>query len=257
MLAFSSILFASCVTVVFTTKPDLGERHHGKIPAQWQGYWEGENNTFFKISADSVQYGGSPFSYSIADSLKGQFIYFKENYCFVVQCDTPNTIYTVTMARINSKSEIECFDMDYGYFLKNQLITSVRAKQYFYVDADSTAINAKLLTRNVKIDLPAKSIIRTKENSNKLDYELIIKDDTYEKYLRNITLEPYSSPLYTSYKYDFAFFKQYSSNVKPTLILHENKKMSSNDRSLLEKKYDRLFKKDAKHDLNRLLKTEL
>ena len=59
ILALISILFTSCASVIFTTKPDLGERHHGKIPAEWQGLWKdkGEDYMFFYISADPDKLG--------------------------------------------------------------------------------------------------------------------------------------------------------------------------------------------------------
>ena len=258
IIALSSILFTSCATVIFTTKPDLGERHHGKIPAEWQGRWKGEDNMFFYISADSVQYGGGTFSYYTSDSLKGDFMFFKENYCFIVKKSESDTIRRfVTMARINEKNEIECFNMDYAYFLKRQLITSAFAKQYFY-EADSLTTNGiKLAQRFVNITMPMNLITRNEENSNKMDYELVVKNKTYEKYMRNLTLDPQTTALYTSYKYDFAFFKQYASDVRPNLILRKDKTMRANGPSLLEKRYEHLFKKDAKHDLNRLLETEL
>ena len=57
IIALSSILFTSCATVIFRTKPDLGERHHGKIPTEWQGLWKdkGEDYMFLYISADPDQ----------------------------------------------------------------------------------------------------------------------------------------------------------------------------------------------------------
>lgn len=260
IIALSSILFTSCATVMFTTNPDLGEIHHGKIPAEWHGRWKGEDNTFFYISADSVEYGGGPFSYSISDSLKGDFIYFKENYCFILKKHPNSTKMSLTMARINETKEIECFNMNYDYFLKNQLITSVYAKQFYYTEDTSNVYglsnpNVRLEQREVNVALPTTLLPRTENNSAKKDYELILKNKNYRKYLRNLNVS--NSGFITSYYYDFSFFKKYADECRPDIILHQDKTMEWSGVSRQQKRYERQFKKDAKHDLNRLLKTEL
>jgi hypothetical protein len=261
ILALGTLLFSSCATVVFTTKPELGERHHGKIPAEWQGRWKGEDNMFFYITADTVQHGGSPFSYYISDSLKGDFIYFRENYCFIVKKHPVDTTrMTLTMARINEKKEIECFDMNYDYFLKKQLITSVYAKQFYYAEDTSNAYgfpnpNVKLEQREVNIVLPCTLLPRNENNSAKKDYELILKNKNYKKYLRNLNIS--NSGFITAYYYDFSFFKKFADECRPDVILRQDKTMQSSGASHQQKRYERLFKKDAKHDLKRLLKKEL
>lgn len=263
ILFLGTLLFSSCATVIFTTKPDLGERHHGKIPAEWQGKWAGENNSEFYISQDSVYYGFSGFSYYLTDTLKGDFIYFRENYCFIIKKDeSDSTKMFINMARINAKNEIECFDMNCAYFLKNQLINSVIAKQYYY-EKDTTFKNlfsssdVILKQRNVNITMPISYIPRSEENSEKREYETILKNGNYEKYLKNLNLDIKTSGFITNFQYDFSFFKKYADEFGPTLVLRKDKKIYTTKPRRIEKRYDRLFKKDAKNDLNRLLKTEL
>lgn len=262
IIALSSILFTSCATVIFTTKPDLGERHHGKIPAEWQGKWSGEKNSEFYISKDSINFGYSGFSYCLTDTLKGDFIYFRENYCFIIKkAESDSMRMSINMARINEKKEIECFDMNCAYFLKNQLITSVIAKQYYY-EKDTTFKNLSssdviLKQRNVNITMPISYIPRIEENSEKREYEMILKNRNYEKYLKNLNLDITSSGFITNLQYDFSFFKKYADEFGPTLVLRKDKKIYTTKTRRIEKRYERLFKKDAKHDLNRLLKTEL
>ena len=250
IIALSSILFTSCATVIFTTKPDLGERHHGKIPAEWQGRWQNASEPEFLISSDSIS--ANLFSFNLSDTLKNSAIYIKNNYFLIEEAMADTSTFKITMGKLNENGEIECWQMNYAYFLDHQLITSVRAYQY---DIDSLMLKTKV----TELFLPFSKNEGTGGEEDNMNFKLSKQKlkKIYKASIKELWLKPEYSPLLTSYSFDFEFFIKYSKDVKPDFVLLKDKTVKNYKKSRSEKKYERMFEKAQIKDYMRFLKTEL
>ena len=128
--------------------------------------------------------------------------------------------------------------MNYEYFLKHQLINTLPALRYDYVNLKSDGSLQKLQLNSTYIELPQE-----------------ISKYRYRKIIAGLAIDP-DKPLFCSSFFDTTFFKKVALSTEPDYILKSDKTIVKRSKYKFEKKLYKTSGKNLKSDLIKKIKQD-
>lgn len=259
-MKFKSIIFFIILLITFGCAPSLlfteqqfnGVVSDASIPEKWHGEWfeEDANNNHW-IARDSFSIGGldykiiqSQMDFGL-DSLNGtDKLIFKDNWCYLSRYidnakDSTTSFfsgYQVLVASIDSKDNINCWEMTYDYFLKNRYVNQIPTIKFFTTNIASDGVSQQIEPRIVYAEIP--------RELNKHEYNRLIKKTSI---ITDASMLPFNSEPYFCYEsYDLDFFKNIAMSRTPDIILTNTKKVVRRKLNNNERKYRKISEKNFK-----------
>ena len=168
-------------SLLFTEQQFIGVNSDASIPERWHGKWSEEvDGEECYIARDSFSIGG--LDYKIIQSKmdlgldlaygKDKLI-FKDDWCYLcryVELDSTISLsgYQVLVANIDTKGNINCWEMSYDYFLKNQFVNKIPMIKFITTNITEDGSYQKIEPRFVYFEIP--------NQLNKHEFNRLIKN---------------------------------------------------------------------------------
>lgn len=237
-------------TMLFTKEQFVGFNSDLAIPEKWHGRWSyGEEKNKYYISNDTFSIGD--LSYKILkpemkigdDSTNGKDkLIFKDDWCFLskhVDLESEWGVwsgYWIFLANFDKNGNINCWEMSYDYFLKNQLIKMIPIVKYRLKNISEKQDYQKIEPNLVYVEIP--------DEYSKRDVKQLIKHAP-------ITTE---FPYFNEQSYDFDFFKKIALSRTPDIILTNSKNAIRRKMNANEIKFKKIAEKKSKENYIKLIK---
>ena len=236
-------------SLLFTEQQFIGVNSDESIPEKWHGKWsDDENGNTCFIARDSFSIEGLDYKIIKSkmnfgpDSLNGKDkIIFKDDWCYFcryVELDSTSLSgYQVLIANIDKEGNINCWEMSYDYFLRNQLVNKIPTIKFITTNITSNGIYQKIEPRFVYAEIP--------EELNKKEFNHLIKHSS---------IATREAPYFCNKSYDLDFFKNIAISRTPDLILTNTKKIVKRKENKNEIKYKKISNKNLKKNYIKLVK---
>jgi len=241
LYAFFLVLVGCRPSLLFTKQQFSEVYSETLIPTRWQGDWSDnkEGNNYF-IGKDTFYLGDlayriipSKMDLGLDSSYGKDKLIFKDDWCFLsryVQFDSTALIsgYQVLVAHIDKKGSINCWEMGYDYFLKNQYVSKIPVINYVETNITHNGSYKKIDPIIVYADIP-----------NKLNKKQI------KRFVKSIPISTGVAPYFCDGFYEIEFFRNVARSQPPDLILTKTKHVIVNPKKRLERKYEKISVKNA------------
>ena len=249
--------FGCSPSLLFTRQQFIGVNSDASIPEKWHGEWS-EEEQFIGVNSDtsipeehrkkcyiarnSFSIGGldyeiiqSKMDFGLDSANGNDKLIFKDNWCYLcryVESDSSNALlsgYQVLVASIDTKGNINCWEMSYDYFLKNRFVNKIPMIKFITTNITEDGLYQKIEPRFVYAEIP--------NELNKHEFNRLIK---------NTSIATNEAPYFCEESYDFDFFKNIAISRTPDLILTSTKKIVKRKENKNEIKYKKISEKNLK-----------
>jgi hypothetical protein len=244
LLFFVLTLVGCSPSLLFTVDQFPEVKSKTTIPNKWHGSWKTSDSvSSCLISHDTISIDGFDYKINLSnlnlgiDSLNGlDKLIFEDDWCFLSFYKTIDSIteisgYQLFIGHIDKKRSILCWQVSYDYFLKHGLIDKIPAVKLEYNNLKNDGSIKKMEPTFTYIDLP-------KENKF-----------LYHRIIHGLAFVPNIYPAICGKSFDFNFYKKFALNRTPDIILTENKLMIKRKKNQIEKKHERILKRNMNRNL--------
>ncbi len=234
------VVYGCSPTLLFTSEQFPGIKSNSEIPERWRGKWntQDKNQTFY-IGKDSFSIDGLDYKIVSSklnlglDSANGRDkLIFQENWCYLALYRDYDSLpemegYQVLVGQIDQEESINCWEMTYDYFLKNQLVNQVPLNRFDHIHMTGDGHIQNLETNILYVRIPENM---TKKSYHKLIKKLAINTDDYPYYCKEV--------------FDFEFYKKVALSRTPDLILTKNGLIIKRGKNKTEIDFENISKKN-------------
>ena len=231
--------FGCSPSLLFTEQQFIGVNSDASIPEKWHGKWSEKcyiARDSFSIDRLDYKIIQSKMNFGL-DSSNGKGkdkLIFKDNWCYLcryVELDSTTSLsgYQVLVANIDTKGNINCWEMSYDYFLKNRFVNKIPIIKFITTNITKDGNYQKIEPRIVYAEIPNKL--------NKHEFNRLIK---------NTSIATIEAPYFCGESYDFDFYKNIAISRTPDFILTSTKKIVERKENKNEIKYKKISEKNLK-----------